>query len=196
MLRFSLFLFFGVVTLLALLTLLPEERAALPDTAVVLHDAAVTLYPQADSEAIWHFASPRISYDPDSGVSTLQDLSDGRRTVAGETDFTLISEQLVIDRNDNLRGDLIHALLASTKECLTMAADSESQVVINQDTGRFEVPVMQIDGPSWGSDNRWERVSASFSLESFTAGGPGTNTVNEFMVKSENNPESRKTLCD
>lgn len=192
----SLFLFVAVITLLALLTLLPEERADLPDTAVVLHDTAVILYPQADSEAIWYFSSPHVSYDPDSGASTLQDLGDGRRTVAGETDFTLLSERLLIDRNDNLRGDLIHALLAGTGECLTMAADGETQVVVNQETGRFEVPVMQIDGPSWGSDNRWERVSASFSLESFTAGGPGTNTVNEFMVKSGNNQESRRTLCD
>lgn len=195
MLRISLLLFFGVIALLVGLALRPETRRELPDSAVQLHDTTVTLYPQADSEAIWHFASPDVSYDPDSGVSTLHDLSDGRRTVDGATDFTLQTDELVIDRDDNLRGNLIHALLERTGECLTMAGDSGQPVVINQRQGRFEVPVMRIDGPSWGSENQWERVDASFDLESFSAGGPGTNTVNEFMVNSGASG-IRRTLCD
>jgi hypothetical protein len=195
-LRLSLILFFGVIALLTALAFLPETRRELPDSAVILRDTSVTLHPQADSEAVWYFASPEVAYAPEQGVSTLYNLTDGRRTVNGTTDFTLQSDELVIDRDDNLRGDLIHALLQRTGECLTMAGSTSQPVVINQRQGRFEVPVMQIDGPSWGSENRWERVSASFDLESFTAGGPGTNTVNEFMVNSGENSGIRRTLCD
>src|SRR5690606_14598243 len=123
---------------------------------VLLRDATVVLYPQADSEAVWHFASPEVDYSPDLGTSVLHDLSDGRRTVAGKTDFTLQAERLLIDRDENLEGELLLAHLLSTDECLTMLAANGTPVRINQAAGEFAVPLLHIEGPAWGSNNEWQ----------------------------------------
>src|SRR5690554_1389158 len=194
MLKGVLWLFGAIVLLLVALSLRPNNRADLPDANVRLLDATVVLYPRADPEAVWHFASPEVDYSPDAGTSVLRNLSDGRRVVAGETDFTLHADELLIDGNDNLQGDQVLAHLLRTDECLTMLSADGSPVLIDQSQGRFEVPLLHIDGPAWGSDNQWQRVSASFDLEDFTAGGPGTVTVNEFLA-GEGQTVPRRTAC-
>lgn len=186
---------FGVVLLaLIVLSLRPDTRPEVPESTVFLRDASVVLYPRADSEAVWHFASPEVDYSPDRGTSVLHNLSDGRRVVDGETDFTLQADELLIDQDDNLRGDLLYAHLLRTDECLTMLADGASQVLIDQSQGLFEVPLLRIEGPAWGDDNEWQRVRATFDLEEFSAGGPGTVTVNEFLA-SDGQAESGRTAC-
>ncbi len=195
MLKFAAPLFAVVIALLVIIALQPAEPPSVPAGTVLLRDATVALYPRADEGAVWYFASPDVVYDPDSGMSTLNDLSDGRRTVRGETDFTLDSERLVIDADDNLRGELIFAELQATGECLSMLAAEGEEIVVDQRAGVFRVPEMRIDGPSWGTGSQWQRVTASFDLSDFTAGGPGTATVNEFLAGGTGG-NTRSTPCD
>lgn len=195
MLKFALLLFAVTITVLVVLALLPERRAALPDQQIKLDDAQVTLYPQADAEAVWRFEAPRAEYDPEEGQSVLFDIDDGRREVAGEVDFTVASERLTINRQDDILGELIFAYLVETEECLTMHGSSDSPVIIDQQDGKFRVPVMEISGPAWGDETRLERMIVSFDLTDFEGGGPGTSTVAEFRVgQSEEN--RRRTICE
>ena len=195
MLRGILWLFAVTLILLVALTLLPEESQVMPDEQVRLHDARVVLYPRADTEAIWYFGSPEVSYSPADGTAMLTDLSDGRRTVAGETDFTLHASALLIDASDNLSGEQLTVHLLQNDECLLMLAQGGEDVVINQDEGLFLVPLLHIEGAAWGNDNQWQRVRASFDLEQFSAGGPGTVTVNEFLA-GDGHSDVRRTACD
>lgn len=195
MLRGILWLFAVTLLLLVALTLLPEETQVLPDEQVRLHGARVVLYPRADTEAIWYFGSPEVGYSPADGTAMLTDLSDGRRTVAGETDFTLHASELLIDASDNLSGEQLTVHLLQNDECLLMLAQGGEEVVINQDEGLFLVPLLHIEGAAWGNDNQWQRVRASFDLEQFSAGGPGTVTVNEFLA-GEGQSDLRRTACD
>lgn len=195
MLKTALLLFAVTITVLVVLALLPERQAVLPDQQIKLAAATVTLYPQADAEAVWHFEAPRAQYDPEEGQSVLFDIEDGRREVGGEVDFTVASEQLTINRRDDILGDLIFAFLVETGECLTMRGTGESPVVIDQQEGVFDVPVMEISGPSWGDDTRLEQMRISFDLERFDGGGPGTSTVTEFRV-GESDESLRSTVCE
>lgn len=195
MLKGALWLFAAIIVLLTALALQPGQPPELPAAEVLLNEASVILYPRADEDAVWRFASPHVDYSPESGTSVLRTLSDGRRMIDGETDFTLASDELLIDSAENLLGDRITVNLLQSGECLTMLADASDQVVIEQSTGLFRVPLLHIDGPAWGTDNQWQRVEASFDLEDFSAGGPGTLTVNEFLAGS-GQEDPRRTACD
>lgn len=195
MLRGIIWLFAATLLLLIGLTLLPDERPPLPDEQVELYDANVILYPRADAEASWRFASPAVRYSPATGEAVLTDLQDGRRLLGEETDFTLQAEELLIDSGDNLSGEQLLVHLLANDECLLMQADAGEQVVVSQDEGLFLVPLLHIEGSAWGSNNQWQRVRASFDLEQFTAGGPGTFTVNEFLA-GDDTSDLRRTACD
>ena len=195
MLKFAAPLFVVVIALLVIIALQPAEPPSVPAGTVLLRDATVALYPRADAEAVWRFASPQVDYSPDSSTSLLRSLSDGRRMVDGETDFTLAADELLIDSSDNLRSERLTVNLLQSGECLTMLADGSDQVVIDQGSGLFRVPQLHIAGPAWGSDNSWQRVEASFDLEEFSAGGPGTLTVNEFLAGSGQD-DPRRTACE
>lgn len=194
MLRAVLVIFTLVVGVLVTLALQPDQAVSIPDPDIHLRGAAVRLHPRADADAVWLFAAPEATYTPDSGVSVLKELSDGRRTLEGQTDFTVAAAELLIDSRDNLRGDRLLIGLTATGECLTMLGTGDDQVVIDQADGRFLVPLLHINGPSWGSDNSWQKVNASFDLEDFSAGGPGTVTVNEFFAGPDR-PGKGKPEC-
>lgn len=195
MLRAALLIFAGVLVLLAVLALQPGTPVVIPDSGIGLREVSVRLHPRADAEAVWYFAAPEAVYTPGSGSSVLKELSDGRRTVDGLTDFTLAAEELLIDSRDNLEGDRLLVSLEATGECLTMLAAGGERVVIDQAEGRFRVPLLHIAGPSWGSDNSWQKVSASFDLEDFSAGGPGTSTVTEFFAGSGRQGKGKPTCA-
>lgn len=194
MLKTALLLFAVTITVLVVLALLPERQEVLPEQQIRLADAQVTLYPQADAEAVWRFAAPRAEYDPQAGESVLYEIDEGRREVGDEVDFTVASEKLTINRQDDIVGDLVFAFLVDTGECLTMRGTGDSQVVIDQQEGVFDVPVMEISGPSWG-ETRIERMRVSFDLESMEGGGPGTTTRTEFRV-GESEESRRRTVCE
>lgn len=195
MLRTALLLFAVTVAALGFLAVLPERQRTLPDHRIMLSDAQVTLYPAADPQAIWRFQAPEASYDPERNESTLYRIDDGRREVEGNVDFTVASEKLTIDRRDDIQGQLVFAFLVETGECLTMQGSAEAPVLIDQRQGVFEVPVLEINGPSWGNDTHLERMRVSFDLEEFDGGGPGTTTVTEFRV-GKADEERRRTVCE
>ena len=193
-LRTALLLFAVTIAVLVVLSLLPDRRGELPEQQIKLRDARVTLYPQADPEAVWRFEAPRAEYDPEAGESVLFEIDDGRREVGGEVDFTVAARRLTIDREDDILGELIFAYLVESGDCLSMQGSDESPVVIDQQAGHFVVPVMEISGPTWGDDTRIERMSVSFDLTDFEAGGPGTRTVAEFRIGAADESR-RETVC-
>lgn len=190
-----LLLFAVTITVLVVLALLPERGIVLPDQQIKLANAQVTLYPQSDAQAVWRFEAPAAEYDPEEGQSVLFDIDDGHREVGGEVDFTVASEKLTINRRDDILGDLVFAYLVETGECLTMSGTASAPVLIDQRRGVFDVPVVEISGPSWGEDTRLEQMRISFDLESFEGGGPGTTTTTEFRV-GQADETRRRTVCE
>lgn len=181
MLRLALIPFALVVAVLVLLAVIPSRENLVPGGAVELQDVVVTLYPRTDPDAVWYFATPRADYSPSTQEATLHSVEDGRRTVAGETDFTLHSQQVTIDRSENLRGDEMRAHLVEDDLDLVMQARADRQVLIDQRNGRFEVPRAIMSGPDLG-ESIFEDMRISFDFTDFESGGPGTVGYAQFMV--------------
>lgn len=181
MLRLALIPFALVVGVLALLAVLPGRENVVPDAAVELQDVVVTLYPRTDPDAVWYFATPQAEYHPSTQEATLYGVEDGRRTVGGATDFTLHSQQVTIDRSENLRGDEMRAHLVEDDLDLLMQARGSRQVLIDQRSGRFEVPRAVMSGPDLG-ESVFEDMRISFDFTDFESGGPGTVGYAQFMV--------------
>ena len=186
MLRYALIGMAVILGLLVFVALQPREGAVVPDAVIVLNDTSVTLYPQADPEAVWLFSAPTVEYVPDTQESTLLGIEDGKRTVGGETDFTLASERVTIDRNDNIRGSAMHAYLVEDEIDLYMEQRDGRLVLIDQRAGRFEVPRATMTGPDLG-DSVFEDMKISFDFTDFESGGPGTVGYSEFIVRSPGN---------
>ena len=184
MLRLSLVALGAVVVFLVVLALLPRQERVVPGEDIVLDDARVTLYPQADPEAVWHFRSQRVDYNPTSRESVLYNLEDSERVVGGETDFTLESDEVVIDAQDNLRGEQIFVHLVEAEWDLDMQGSGGQGVFIDQARGKFEIPILDYTGKGLGSCNHAERVRMNFDLSDYEAGGEGTVSCNEFEDNS------------
>ncbi len=172
MLRWTLAGLALVLLTLVALTALPDQRGEAPDAGIRLYEAQLTLYPEADPDAVWTFVVPEALYDPRAETTTLFDLRDGARSEGGEIDFTLQGAELIIDRNDDLRGDHLLAVLQADGLELEMEAREGRQVVIDQRGGRFEVPRATITGD--GLDGIYEDMRIAFDFTEFEAGGPGT----------------------
>lgn len=168
-----------VIVLLIFAALLPGRQRSVPAATIKLAEAEVTLYPQADPEAVWYFSANEVNYDPDSRETTLFELSDGKRTVGGETDFTIRSQQLTINSEEDLIGEqmLIHLLEANWD--LTMQAREGEMVRIDQREGKFYVPVLDYTGDGLGQ-NHAENVSMNFDLTDFVASCQGASCYNQF----------------
>lgn len=183
MLRLSLIGLAVFVLALVALALQDASQPRVPEAAIVLRDTTVALYPQEDPEAVWFFAAPRVEYLPERQESTLYEISEGRRTVDGETDFTLDSDMVTIDANDNIRGSAMHAHLVEDEIDLHMEANGDRLVLIDQRRARFEVPRATMSGPDLG-ESVFEDMRISFDFTDFEAGGPGTVGYSEFIVRS------------
>ncbi|HKI59050.1 MAG TPA: hypothetical protein VKA00_07550 [Trueperaceae bacterium] len=181
MARLALFGLGVVVAALLIVALLPQHRRPAPSSTITLDNADVTLYPQADPQAVWTFQSPTVRFDPNLRQTTLLDIQNGKRVVNGKTDFTLASNEIIIDSNDNLRGQHITAHLLSQDVTLDMVARSGRQVLINQQKGQFEVPRVTVTDPN---DNNivFEDMRIGFDFTTFQAGGPGTVGYGTFVV--------------
>jgi hypothetical protein len=185
-LRLALIVLAALIALLIALALLPGRERAIPDMAIRLEDATLTLYPRADPEAVWRFDAPEVAYWPESRETTLYRISDGARLVNGETDFTLASEEVTIDRDDNLRGDAITAHLVEEESDLFMTGKFERQVFINQQAGQFEIPHLELKDDF--GEGIYENMRISFDLTEFRAGGVGTVGYSEFDIGTEEQP--------
>ena len=173
----------AVIVALVVVALLPQRQRTVPDATIALHDATVALYPAADPNAVWSFKAPDVQYDPDKQDTTLRDIQDGRRVVDGKTDFTLASNRIVIDSNDNLHGDHIQAHLVSEDVNLDMVGAHGRQVLIDQRSGQFEVPRVTVTDPAKNTIV-FEDMRIGFDFTTFQAGGPGTVGYGEFVVSS------------
>ena len=184
MFRLSLLALGVTVALLVVLSLLPARTRPVPGGTIALSGAQVTLYPQADPAAVWNFAAERVDYQPDAGETVLRDIGDAARTVDGKVDFTLASERITIDAQENLRGERIQAHLIEANWDLDMQGADDRQVLIDQAQGRFEVPLLDYQGDGIG-ESRDQNVSMTFDLTDFSAGGPDTVGYNRFIDTSD-----------
>jgi len=171
------------VATLVVLALLPQPERTVPGGTIELTNARVTLYPQADPEAIWHFNADEVDYEPDSGETTLYAIDDAERTVGGETDFTLRSERLTIDAQENLRGDQVEVYLPDADWTLDMRSGGEKPVIIDQAQGKFETPFLDITGADYNSNA--QNVRMNFDLTDFESGGENTRNRDSFRDNAE-----------
>lgn len=183
MLRIALIAMAVVVAVLLALAVFDSSEVEVPDAVITLRDTQVVLYPRADPTAVWYFTSPLVEYVPDRQEATLHTIADGRRTVGGETDFTLDSERVTIDSSDNIRGETMHAFLVEDEIDLHMESKGSRLVLIDQARGRFEVPRASMSGPDLG-ESVFEDMRISFDFTDFEAGGPGTVGYSEFIIRS------------
>lgn len=181
MTRLALVVFAVVVGALVVLALLPPQERIAPEGTVLLHGATVTLYPQADPEAIWYFASDTVDYEPSRRETTLSALKRGERVVGDEVDFTLQANELIIDRHDDIRTSSVTAHLEADDLTVVMSHKGDRLVLIEQRTGLFHIPRAQLSGGSLG-DTVFEDMRASFDFTDFSSGGLGTVGYAEFIL--------------
>jgi hypothetical protein len=175
-LRLAVVVFVGVLGILALLTLMPGQEQVVPDSSIRLESVELNLYPQADREARWRFEAKSVDYQPQSRETVLHDLSDGQRLVGEELDFTLCADEVVIDSRDNLRSQQIFVHLVAENWDMDMRGDGGRPVLIDQESGRFDIPELNYTGEGLG-ENYARNVRMSFDLTEFEAEDPR----NEFI---------------
>jgi hypothetical protein len=124
-----------------------------------------------------------VEYNPDSRDTTLFDVQDGERVENGKTDFTLESPQVTISNDDNLRGDKIIVKLLEEETTLDMQSKGDRQVLINQSTGQFEIPYVEMSGELRGIR---ENMYIDFDLRRTKSGGAGTVGYSEFDLAERN----------
>lgn len=163
------------------ITLLPDRRSDVPDATIRLSNARVVLLPEADPAAAWTFSAPQARFDPDRDITELIGVEDGQRTVAGAVDFTLRSELLIIDRRDDLIAERIDAYLLADGWDVLMEGRGGRQVLVRQDTGRFEAPHVEMSGDGIG-ESVYQDMRISFDFTDFEAGGPGTVGTSAFIA--------------
>lgn len=176
----------ALLALLVAIALLPQGERAVPESAIRLEQASLTLYPRADLAAVWRFSAPEVAYWPERRETTLYRIEDGARIEAGKTDFTLRSDEVTIDGDDNLRGDAITAHLVDEDTLLAMTGKAGRQVFINQQAGQFEIPHLELED-EFGAGT-YENMRISFDLTTFSAGGAGTVGYSEFEIAPKEQP--------
>ena len=181
MTRLALLVFAVVIGTLAVFALLPPPEQAAPEGTVHLRGTTVTLYPQADAEAAWYFASDNVAYDPQKRETTLTTLEQGERVVDGEVDFTLEADVLIIDRQEDIRSAAITAFIPADDLTVAMTEKDGRVVLIDQREGLFHIPRARLAGGSLG-DTLFEDMRASFDFTDFSSGGPGTVGYAEFIL--------------
>ena len=184
MFRLALIALALTIVVLVSLSLLPQPDRRVPGGTIELSGAQVTLYPQADPAAIWHFAAERVDYEPEIGETTLYDIDDAERTVGGETDFTLTSPEIIIDPQENLRGNAIEVYIPDMRWTLDMQTEGGTPVVIDQAQGRFNAPRYDIVDESAQDISNGQNISMNFDLTDMRTGGEGTQNTDTFRDQS------------
>lgn len=173
------------VVVLVGLSLLPQPERRVPGGTIELSGAQVTLYPQADPKAVWHFAAERVDYEPEIGETTLYDIADAERTVGNETDFTLTSKKIIIDPQENLRGDAIEVYVPDVQWTLDMQTQDGTPVVIDQAQGRFNAPQYEIVDKAGDNISNGQNMSMNFDLTDMRTGGAGTKNSDTFRDQTD-----------
>jgi hypothetical protein len=162
------------------LSLLPAAEQELPGSTIALTNASVTLYPLSDPVAAWHFTASNLDYQPESRQTTLYDLVEGARTVAGERDFSLTSDEITIDLAENLLGNRIEVHLLDADWLLKLQGRTGQPVLIDQSRGKFFTPILDFTGRGLGVENHAENVSVNFDLTDFVSDCREKFCVNQF----------------
>lgn len=173
------------VAVLVGLSLLPRRAEVTPGGAIRLVGAAVTLYPQADPEAVWRFAADRVVYEPSTQETTLRDIADAARTVGGETDFTLASERLTIDTQEDIRGEQIEVYVPDVRWTLDMRTLGGRPVLLDQQQGRFDAPAIEITDEDGQNVSTSRNLSMNFDLTDVRTGGEGTQNNDSFRYQED-----------
>lgn len=168
------------VAVLVALSLFPQRRQVTPGGTIALTGAAVTLYPQADPDAVWHFAAEHVDYEPDVQETILRDIGDAERNVGGKTDFTLASKRLVIDAQENISGQQIEVYLPDVGWTLDMRARNGDPVLLDQEQGRFVAPAIDITDETEQNISSSKNLSMNFDLTDVKTGGEGTQNRDSF----------------
>ena len=147
--------------------------------------AAVTLYPQADPEAVWRFDADRVVYEPSTQETTLQSIADAARTVGGKTDFTLASERLTIDTQEDIRGEQIEVYVPDVRWTLDMRALEGRPVLLDQQQGRFDAPAIEITDGDGQNVSTSRNLSMNFDLTDVRTGGEGTQNNDSFRYQAD-----------
>jgi len=168
------------VAVLVALSLFPQRRQVTPGGTIALTGAAVTLYPQADPDAVWHFAAEHVDYEPDVQETILRDIGDAERNVGGKTDFTLASKRLVIDAQENISGKQIEVYLPDVGWTLDMRARNGDPVLLDQEQGRFVAPAIDITDETEQNISSSKNLSMNFDLTDVRTGGEGTQNRDSF----------------
>ena len=185
MFRLSLLALGVTVALLIVLSLLPARTRPVPGGTIALSGAEVTLYPQADPAAVWNFAAKRVDYQPDTGETVLRDIGDAARTVDGKVDFTLASERITIDAQENLRGEQIEVYVPDVDWTLDMRAREGKAVLLDQQQGRFIVPAIDITDGGGDPISSSKNFSMNFDLTDTRTGGEGTQNSDSFRDSAD-----------
>lgn len=170
-----------VIALLVALSLAPRPERVEPVETIELEATEVRLFPASDPDAVWSFSAPFAEYDPGRRETTLRSIEDGERRVGDEIDFTLVANELVIGRDDDLRSDRLDVHLVADDLDVEMLGASGRLVEVDQEAGRFDVPRLRIFGEDFG-ESRYEEMSVSFDFTDFEAGGPDTIGYSEFEI--------------
>jgi hypothetical protein len=162
------------------LTLLPDRRGELPSAVIELLNADVLLMPAADPGALWTFSAPAARFDPDRDTTELEGVDDGARWIDGEIDFTLRSPLIVIDRRDDLITEQLDAHLIADGWDVRMEGRAGRNVLVRQETGRFEAPHVEMSGDGIG-ESIYQDMRITFDFTDFQSGGPGTVGTSAFI---------------
>ena len=171
-----------VLVALAALALAPRPERIEPVETIELDATVVRLFPASDPDAVWNFSAPSATYDPGRRETTLREIEDGERRVEDEVDFTLVADELVIGRDDDLRGARLDVHLVADDLDVEMLGEGRRLVQVDQEAGRFEVPRLRIYGEDFG-ESRYEEMSVSFDFTDFEAGGPDTIGYSDFELE-------------
>lgn len=185
MFRLALFALGLSVAVLVGLSLLPRRAERTPGGTIQLSGAAVTLYPQADPEAVWRFDAARVAYEPSTQETILREIGDAARTVGGETDFTLASERLTIDTQEDIRGEQIEVYVPDVRWTLAMRAREGSPVLLDQQQGRFVAPAIDVTDDAGQNISSSKNLSMNFDLTDVQTGGEGTRNNDRFRDRAD-----------
>ena len=105
--------------------------------------------------------------------------------VIGETDFTLKSERLTIDTQEDIRGEQLEVYVPDVRWTLDMRALGGRPVLLDQQQGRFDAPAIEITDEDGQNVSTSRNLSMNFDLTDVQTGGEGTQNNDSFRYQAD-----------
>ena len=112
-------------------------------------------------------------------------IADAARTVGGKTDFTLASERLTIDTQEDIRGEQIEVYVPDVRWTLDMRTLEGRPVLLDQQQGRFDAPAIEITDGDGQNVSTSRNLSMNFDLTDVRTGGEGTQNNDSFRYQAD-----------